>query len=244
MTLNPTKKRRIEILDETRGFFYLLMALYHLLYDLVFIFRVDIPLFVSVGMELQPLIPLGFCILTGLSCTLSNRNIKRGAIILAGGVAVTISTLIFMPTLPVWFGVLSMLGTNVIIIGLLGGLLKKIKAALGIIVSTGLFLLLYFAIYLSPRPQFITHSFLFDSCVFMLVGYPAPGFASSDYFPLVPWLFAVLFGYFLGRIILHKMPEWTYKKHIPPLGFIGRHGLIFYLLHQPVIYGVLYLILA
>ena len=63
------------------------------------------------------------------------------------------------------------------------------------------------------------------------------GFASSDYFPLLPWLFLFWTGYFLYRL----RPEEPHKELpcIPVATFMGRHSLVVYLLHQPAVYAVL-----
>ncbi len=234
--------KRIYALDEIRGVFYILMALYHLLYDLQFIFGVDVPLFVSVGMRLQPLIPLGFCIITGISCNLTRHNLLRGFKVFGCGLLVTAATYIFMPDMFVAFGVLSMLGVSLVIIGLLSHVLHDLPPLPTTIASAVFFVALYVLVYVLPTPVFITNSSYFESGALFLVGFPAPGFVSADYFPLLPWLFAVVFGHSLGRIILPKLPQWTYQKHSTPLTFLGKHGLIFYILHQPVIYGILHLI--
>lgn len=74
------------------------------------------------------------------------------------------------------------------------------------------------------------------------LGFPAPSFVSSDYFPLLPWLFLFWTGFYLYRL----RPETPAVPDIrlPGIGAIGRHSLMVYLLHQPVIYGLLALIFS
>lgn len=74
------------------------------------------------------------------------------------------------------------------------------------------------------------------------LGFPAPSFVSSDYFSLLPWLFLFWAGFYLYRL----RPETPAVPDIrlPGIGTIGRHSLIVYLLHQPVIYGLLALIFS
>ena len=74
------------------------------------------------------------------------------------------------------------------------------------------------------------------------------GFASSDYFPLLPNLGYFLAGAGLGRLIYPKkqslMPKVKANKGL--LGFLqkcGRNSLWIYLIHQPVISGVCMLIM-
>lgn len=74
------------------------------------------------------------------------------------------------------------------------------------------------------------------------LGFPAPSFVSSDYFPLLPWLFLFWAGFYLYRL----RPETPAVPDIrlPGIGAIGRRSLMVYLLHQPVIYGLLALIFS
>ena len=73
------------------------------------------------------------------------------------------------------------------------------------------------------------------------LGFYPFGFFSTDYFPLIPWLFLFWAGFYL-----HHLAERTAqslrplrRSVCPPLGWLGRNSLMLYLLHQPVIYGVL-----
>ena len=74
------------------------------------------------------------------------------------------------------------------------------------------------------------------------LGFPQPSFYSTDYFSLFPWLFLFWTGYFLHRVIGKKRMKFLARSVCPPLGWMGRHSLLIYLLHQPVIYGVLTLV--
>ena len=77
------------------------------------------------------------------------------------------------------------------------------------------------------------------------LGFPGAGFISGDYYPLVPFVFMYLTGFFTARAAQAssiEAPAWTYANPIPALASLGRHALPFYLLHQPVILGVLELI--
>ena len=73
------------------------------------------------------------------------------------------------------------------------------------------------------------------------LGFPAAGFFSTDYFPVIPWFFLYLSGYLLHKIwTAFDRPGATFlqKSHLPPLAFLGRHCLLIYMLHQPVLYAV------
>ena len=66
------------------------------------------------------------------------------------------------------------------------------------------------------------------------------GFFSTDYFSLIPWIFLFVAGYFLHRVLEEEgLNEKLFAKgNVPVLNWIGRHSLIVYLLHQPILYGL------
>lgn len=77
------------------------------------------------------------------------------------------------------------------------------------------------------------------------LGFPSPGFVSGDYYPLIPFVFMYLTGFFAAQAAQAsslEAPTWAYANPIPALAVLGRHALPFYLLHQPVILGVLELV--
>lgn len=242
--------RRISLMDEIRGFVIILVVIYHGLYSYQYIF----------GGNLDPVIPfimncvqsVGIIILigiSGISCTLSRNNVKRGVKTFLFGIAVTVVTYLFMPSEVILFGILHCLGLCMIIYGLAEKFLKKIPPTAGVIVSFALFFFTYnisrgyvgvgeiFKIY-------IPDSFYFSE-VLAVVGLPSGSFASSDYYPLLPWIFVMFAGGFIGQMIKGKtLPEFCYNSHSKFLSFIGKHTLIIYLAHQPIIIGVLTLVMG
>ena len=72
------------------------------------------------------------------------------------------------------------------------------------------------------------------------LGFAPYGFTSSDYFPLLP-----NFGYFLLGAVAGKRAyagrKSLFPRETPPLGlfrWLGRHSLMIYLLHQPVLAAI------
>lgn len=77
------------------------------------------------------------------------------------------------------------------------------------------------------------------------LGFPSLGFVSGDYYPIIPFIFMYLAGYFAAHIaqgIDKTVPSWAYANPLPALASLGRHALPFYLLHQPIILGFLELV--
>ena len=72
------------------------------------------------------------------------------------------------------------------------------------------------------------------------LGFPGPGFVSSDYFALLPWLLLFWTGYFLYR--LRPAEPLLPDIRLPGFSAMGRHSLLIYLLHQPVLYALLVLL--
>jgi len=69
---------------------------------------------------------------------------------------------------------------------------------------------------------------------------------TEDYVPLLPWFGVVLLGLFLGKLFLRS--EWSkglsdwHSDHAAArlLAFAGRHSLVIYIAHQPVLLGLLW----
>lgn len=68
--------------------------------------------------------------------------------------------------------------------------------------------------------------------------------ATEDYVPLLPWLGVMWWGVAAGLWVLKHRPEWLKREvtsSIRPLAVLGRWSLSYYMLHQPVLMGLLML---
>lgn len=251
--MNKVKKdrsNRIGLIDEIRGFAILCMVVYHTFYDIVVLFSVDIPAFYSPAMNLiRDLFVFGFVFISGASARLSRSNLNRGLICFGLGMGMTVITLLFIPSQPILFGILHCLGICMILHPLLGRLVDHLPAWLGV----GLFLLCFLLTYQLPYRHlgiegilsFDLPASVYQTSFLFPIGLPSSEFFSADYFPLLPWLFAFLLGSYFGRWLKKgNAPAWCKKAHIPPLAFVGRHTIWVYLLHQPIIYGILAVIMG
>lgn len=242
-------KKRIGFVDEVRGFAILCMVVYHTWFDLVTIFHVDLPFLFTPEMNfVRDLFAGLFIFISGAACRLSRSNLKRGFICLCGGLILTAVTYFFLPEEKILFGILHFLGLSMILFALLQKLIDKIKfPIIGMLVFGLLFVLTcnikggvlsFGGLFLVELPDF-----LYQTDILFPLGFHSENFFSSDYFPLIPWFFIFLIGSYFGVLLVkHRLPKFFYKDHIRFLSFIGRHTFIIYLLHQPVVYGVLYLI--
>ncbi len=242
------ENKRICMLDELRGVAIIAMVIYHALVSMAMIFSLEFSYDIFFyAQKLQPLIPITFITLCGISCSLSKNNLKRGAKIFAISLVITLVTFLFMPQMVIVFGILHFLGLALIIYSLLKRYADKINNGAGFVISLVLFIVTYSIPYgyigFKSLIYFDLPSQLYSFYPLFIIGLPTPDFYSGDYFPLVPHIFLFFAGVFIGKIIKEKgAPRLMYKKLCPPLDFIGKHALVIYVAHQPIIIGVLYLL--
>lgn len=135
---------RYALLDELRGLDLVSMMLYHACWDMMFLFGIWMDWYAGMpGRLWQQTICWVFILLSGFCVPLGHRTLKRGAQVFAAGALVTVVTLVFMPEDRVVFGVLTFLGSAMLLTGVLEPLLKKIPPAAGLAVSAVLFALTY-----------------------------------------------------------------------------------------------------
>lgn len=135
---------RYALLDELRGLDLVSMMLYHACWDMMFLFGIWMDWYAGMpGRLWQQAICWVFILLSGFCVPLGHRTLKRGAQVFAAGALVTVVTLVFMPEDRVVFGVLTFLGSAMLLTGVLEPLLKKIPPAAGLAVSAVLFALTY-----------------------------------------------------------------------------------------------------
>ena len=241
--------KRYRLLDSIRGITLVSMVAYHAVWDLVYIFGVPLEWYgTKIGYVWQQSICWTFILLSGFCWSMGRKKLKRGLTVFAGGFVITAVTLLAMPENRVVFGVLTLLGICMLIQILVEPLYRKCNSAVGMLFAFLCFLIckdinsgrIGVMAWKSVEVPKEWYSNLFTT----LLGFPTRDFFSTDYFPVLPWYFLFLTGYFLYRSmqekrLLQKLPD----IHIAPLEWIGKHSLVLYMLHQPVVYGVLYLVM-
>ena len=241
------KPRRVHLMDELRGVLIIGVVLYHLLYDLAVLFPVGIPWMFSDWMNSVRNICAGaLIVVSGISCHYTRSNWRRGLRAFGLGMLLTVVTALFIPSQLILFGILHFFGSMMMLYALLRPLLEKVPTMVGLLGSTLLFFL--------PWPIFsgfirvlgvtvYLPEFLYNKPLLFPLGFACQGIASADYYPLIPWGFLFLAGSFFGRYVrAGRLPEFCYRSHLPLLARIGNHTMLIYLVHQPVIYGLLALI--
>ena len=236
-------KTRYALPDTLRGLTLLSMIAYHGCWDMVYILGADWPWYNSAGAYLwQQSICWTFILLSGYSFSLGRRHWRRGGLVFACGAVVTAVTLVVMPGQEIWFGVLTLLGSCMLLGAALEPLLVRMSAGAGLAVSALLFALTrnvnrgylgFEGLRLVTLP-----AGLYRNMATAYLGFPFPSFRSTDYFSLVPWLFLFLAGYFLSRLTAERLAAAPELGRCAPLEALGRRSLLVYMLHQPVLYGL------
>ncbi len=241
------KPRRVHLMDELRGVLIIGVVLYHLLYDLAVLFPVGIPWMFSDWMNSVRNICAGaLIVVSGISCHYTRSNWRRGLRAFGLGMLLTVVTALFIPSQLILFGILHFFGSMTMLYALLQPLLEKVPTMAGLLGSTLLFFLTWPIFSGFIRVLGVTvylPEFLYNKPLLFPLGFACQGIASADYYPLIPWGFLFLAGSFFGRYVrAGRLPEFCYRSHLPLLARIGNHTMLIYLVHQPVIYGLLALI--
>lgn len=205
----------------------------------------DVVLFTSINVgdlsliEKVPLAAAMFMFLMGLSLSISysrvkrkktyssSKYFKRGIKIFFLGLVITAITALLFPYQTIYFGVLHFAGLAIILSPFFLRY-HRLNAVLGAaIIAVGLYL----------------QTLRFGFPYLLWLGLAPYRFSTLDYFPVFPWLGLVLIGIFIGQIFYKNGRRIFSLMEMPraarPLCFLGRHSLLIYFLHQPIIVGLL-----
>ena len=277
--------RRLALLDSLRGITLISMILYHACWDVVYIIGADWPWYRSRGGFIwQQSICWTFILLSGFCIPFSRRLLRRGLIVFGAGALVMLVTNLVLPEDRVIFGVLTLIGSCMLLMALVRALTGNrtdmtvgpasersgqdyreanheegsgiFSAEIKLLIFAALFVflrdinsgvigtgLLHRVIPVIPNISVALPEFLYSNLFTAYLGFPPLDFYSTDYFSLIPWTFLYLCGYELHHIARKKgiLELPIMKKEIKPLSFMGRNSLTIYLLHQPVLYGLVLL---
>lgn len=238
---------RVGLLDELRGFAIICMVVYHAMYDLKYVFGLDIPIFFEGWFDIIRDVFAGlFIFISGTVCRYSRNNMKRGIQCFFIGMIMTFVMPFFMNG-TIMFGILHFLGIAMMIYGLCEDAFDVVPALVGIILCVLLYIftmnvgdgyLGFFGILRIALPE----KAYAVNALFPL-GLHNNSFSSLDYFPLLPWLFVFLAGSYFGVWAKNgSLPKFFYPTHIKWLATVGKYTIWIYILHQPVIYLIFSLI--
>jgi uncharacterized membrane protein len=229
---------RIELIDIARGGALVAMAIYHFAWDLEFFGYLE-PGTTELGLWklFARAIASSFLFLVGVSLFLAHARgvrlpafLRRFAIIVAAALAISVATWFAVPDGFIFFGILH----QIALASVVGLLFLRLPAPLTLIAAA-------LAI---AAPHFLRSTF-FDHPALWWVGLSSADPPSNDYVPLFPWVGAVLAGIAAARLAddfgaLGPLARIVPGRWSRPLIFAGRHSLAFYLIHQPVLIGLVW----
>lgn len=221
-------RNRIQEIDALRGLAIILMVFFHIIVDLTDFFGYPFQYLSGFWYYEGKAAAILFMTLAGVSASFSRSPFRHGLKLLAWGIVLTVVTWLFMPATYIRFGILHFLGTSL----LTWPLIAKQKP------GTLLFLaILSMIIGNSLSDITVTASWLLP------LGLIPPGFSSMDYYPLLPWYGVFLIGGAAGKI-LYADQRSLCPSLCPPkwLLWLGGHSLAIYLLHQPIVLAILFLL--
>lgn len=237
-------RQRYWEIDTLRGVAIVMMVIFHLMWDLVsFDITPDVVLYAGFWKYFQRTTAITFLLLVGISLTVSYRRAKaqqpdvalfpkffwRGLRIFGVGMGFTVIA---------WatgfgyvhFGILHLIGTAIIL-------------AYPLLEYRWLNLILWLIFFFlggAIRYIYLPHNWL------AWLGFHTRLYAPLDYFPLIPWFGVVLLGIAIGNAVyrpqgrLIPLPDLSAWVPVRLLQWLGKHSLIIYVIHQPLLLAILF----
>jgi len=229
---------RIAALDLARAGALVAMAVFHFVFDL------ELFGFAAPGTTMQPgwrwlafLTAGSFLFLVGVGLWLGHGHgirwrgfWRRFVRVAAAAAGITLVTWVAMPGAFIFFGIL-----HSIAMASLLGLLALRLPVWGLAVMGGLVLWL---------PQAARFE-MFNAPWLWWVGLHDTPVRSVDFVPLFPWFGPVLIGIAVAKAVeardgWARLARWDAPGWAWPLAWAGRHSLLVYLLHQPVLVSLVW----
>lgn len=221
------ESKRIWEIDLLRAAAIVLMTAFHTVYDLNVYLGWDITWHRGFWFWIGKSSALIFIFISGISSGLGSKTVKRGLLVLGLGLGISAVTYFVLGDEYIRFGILHFLGTSM----LLSLALRKLPAwALAI-------LALAVACLAKPVGGMTVPTFLL-----LPLGFTYAGFSSADYYPLIPYLAVFILGLIAYKIYYFKRRSlFNFQVDNNIITFLSRNSLLIYVVHQPLILGLLIL---
>jgi uncharacterized membrane protein len=237
-TIQVPPRRRHGWLDRSRGLALLAMASYHLMWDLQS-FGYLATDFATTGLPrfYARAIASTFLFLVGLSLVIAQYPqlrlhgfFRRLAMIVGAAGLVSLSTWFLSPGTFIYYGILHSIAVS----SLVGLAFLRLPPALTLVAALAAI----------AAPHFL-QSDIFNHPLLWWTGLATVYRRSDDFVPLIPWIGPVLIGIATMRIAVDR--NWLARQPAASqpsnrfdkgLTFLGRHSLVFYLIHQPILIGL------
>ncbi len=229
---------RRPLLDVARGVALVAMALYHASWDLTF---TGLAAFDLLGDPLwlaaRTAILSSFLLLAGIGLVLATENgldatrfCSRLGRLAAAAAAVSAMSYSLFPDSPIFFGVLH----HIAVASVIGLVFVRMPAPVPLVAAV-------LAVLAGEKLSFAA----FDSPWLRWVGLTTVPPDSNDFVPLLPWIAGILAGIALARLwpaIGGGRGTSVATPLARALAWAGRHSLAVYLIHQPLLFGLIWLI--
>lgn len=227
-------KGRVRGIDALRGLALVAMIAYHFAFDLAY-FRVTASNFYldPFWLHSRTAILSSFLLLAGVSLVLAEGSPGGGARfwlhvlrIAACALAVSLASYLAFPRSFIWFGVLHAIALSLVLI-------RPLAQHPAVALAAGLAAIVAGNTWTSPW---------FDQRALGWIGFATTKPITEDYVPLFPWMGVMLVGVALGHLLTRN----GFRAVAPFAGlpaalpWLGRHSLAVYMLHQPILLGVLW----
>lgn len=257
-----SSQRFIEI-DLARSLAIIGMIIYHTAYDLHMLYGWQIDIFSGEWKLFQLSIASLFLLVVGVSAAIADARVintdsqstwirawKRFVRIGMAALLVTITTYMIDSETYVRFGILHVIATSAFLLPAITSWTYRRSLLMIIMPLIGIFIL--------GISMFIDqwHMNGYWRILGIPLGIRPEHFTTVDYFPLIPWFGVLLLGYVIGYAAYVQYPEWRRTdvqcerlcyamKIVLTCGAIpGRYSLLLYLMHQPIIIGILSVLLG
>jgi len=231
--------RRYAVVDVLRGVAILLMFVFHFSWDLSYFGFADFqistdPFWIWFARSIAGTILLVMGISQAVTAAQPfdrQRFIKRFIVIAVSASTISAGTYMMDPNTFIFFGILHHIALVSLIMPLLIRQPTQMIAALAAICFIA--------------PYFFVHEVFLVEWLWW-VGLSPVTPLTNDYVPLMPWLGMSLIGVIVGQYLFVNRPSTTLGNWQPAstfahmTQFAGRHSLVLYMVHQPILFGGTY----
>jgi uncharacterized membrane protein len=229
---------RVFAIDALRGLAILAMVIYHFCFDLRYFGVTHWDFYHDpVWLNARTIILSSFLLIAGVSLVLADRGRPSPArfwrhvgIIGACAMVVSAASYVLFPASWIWFGVLHAIAISLVLARPLAR-----RSLLALFIGAGVI----------AAGNLFTHP-AFDSRALGWLGFMTAKPRTEDYVPLFPWTGVLLLGIAAGHALVRaafrpialaeSWPRW--------MAWLGRHSLATYMVHQPVLIGLLFLVVG
>ncbi len=244
-----SSSNRLRMLDFLRATSIMAMIFYHFVYDLGDFGYINLITVINGYWKLfAQSIGCSFLFLSGISFwVMASRGInwlkyfKRLAILTASALLISIVTYAQFGSAFIFFGILHLLATC----SIFALMIYRVPIILLIVLGLGLMFL----------PNFYFDSAYYNDSLFSNKYLAWTGLyngrtGSVDFYAFMPWSAAFIFGLAIGKIFiksnyLNNLTPLTFKEEkkgvfVSMMLWAGRNSLLVYLIHQPILYALIY----